>query len=156
MMDKQSAQVKRFRLPPTYFNLSWITMTILHFTVPVYYFLPIPYNLTGILLMLPGLWMNMWASNYFNKVNTTVKPFQTSTHLVTTGFYRISRHPMYLGMLLILLGIFLLLGSLTPFIVIPVYIALINRKFILPEEKMLLKTFGEDYKNYTQKVRRWI
>jgi protein-S-isoprenylcysteine O-methyltransferase Ste14 len=106
--------------------------------------------------MLAGLWINLWASNYFKKVDTTVKPFQTSTHLVTIGFYKYSRHPMYLGMLLILLGIFLLLGSLSPIIILPVYITLITRNFILPEEKMLQETFGDSYQKYKIKVRRWI
>ena len=155
-MKQEQPQPKKFTLPPTYFNLSWIVMVLLHFTLPIYKFLPIPYNLFGILPMLAGLWINLWASNYFNKVKTTVKPFQTSTQLVTTGFYRYSRHPMYLGMLLILIGIFLLLGSLSPLIVIPVYIQLITRKFIRPEEMMLLETFGNAYENYKGRVRRWI
>jgi len=155
-MKEDQIQPKKFRLPPTYFNLSWIAMVLLHFTFPIYRFLTIPYNLVGIILMLAGLWINLWASNYFKKVDTTIKPFQTSTHLVTVGFYKYSRHPMYLGMLLILLGIFLLLGSLSPIIILPIYIALITRNFILPEEKMLQETFGDAYQKYKIKVRRWI
>jgi protein-S-isoprenylcysteine O-methyltransferase Ste14 len=155
-MKENQNQPRKFRLPPTYFNLSWIAMVILHFTFPVYQFLAVPYNLSGVILMLGGLWINLWASNYFKKVDTTIKPFQTSTKLVNIGFYRYSRHPMYLGMLLVLLGIFLLLGSISPFIVIPVYILLITRNFILPEEIMLQKTFGEAYEKYKTQVRRWI
>jgi protein-S-isoprenylcysteine O-methyltransferase Ste14 len=155
-MKEDQTQPKKFRLPPTYFNLSWIAMVLLHFTFPIYRFLTIPYNLIGIILMLAGLWINLWASNYFKKVDTTVKPFQTSTQLVTVGFYKYSRHPMYLGMLLILLGIFLLLGSFSPIIILPVYISLITRNFILPEEKMLQETFGDAYQKYKIKVRRWI
>ena len=155
-MEEKSEQVKRFRLPPTYFNFSWITMVILNFTIPGYRFLLFPYTLVGILLMVPGLWMNLWASKYFNTVGTTVKPFQVSEQLVTTGFYRYSRHPMYLGMLLILVGVFLFLGSLTPILVLPFFILLINRRFISPEEAMLLDRFGEAYEKYQKRVRRWI
>jgi protein-S-isoprenylcysteine O-methyltransferase Ste14 len=155
-MTQKYPQPKKFTLPPTYFNLSWIAMVILHFTIPLYTFLPIPYNFIGIIPMLAGLWMNLWASNYLNKVKTTVKPFQTSTKLVTVGFYRYSRHPMYLGMLLILIGIFFLLGSFSPLFVIPVYIQLITRKFIRPEEIMLQEAFGEAYEKYKKQVRRWI
>ena len=155
-MKDSEIEPKKFRLPPTYFNLSWIAMVLLHFTFPVYQLLAIPFNLIGIILMLAGLWINLWASNYFKKVDTTVKPFQASSQLVTVGFYRYSRNPMYLGVLLILLGIFLLLGSLSPIIILPVYILLITRNFILPEEKMLQETFGDTYQKYKNKVRRWI
>lgn len=156
MMSDDHQQVKRFQLPPTYFNFSWIIMVILHLILPVYHFLVYPYNLTGIIFILAGLWMNIWSSNIFKKSETTVKPFQTSSQLVTTGLYGYSRHPMYLGMVLALSGILLLLGSLSPILVLPIFIVLISRKFIIPEEKMLLDTFSNSYENYKKKVRRWI
>ena len=155
-MSEDLQKSKYFRFPPSYFNISWIAMIILHLTIPVYKFLEFPFNLTGILFMLTGLWMNIWASNYYNKVNTTVKPFQTSTQLITTGFYKYSRHPMYLGMVVALLGIVLLLGSLSPILVLPIFMRLISRKFMIPEEEMLLNTFGEAYERYKTQVRRWI
>jgi len=155
-MNEDNQRPKRFQLPPTYFNLSWIAMFFLHFTVPVFQFLHYPFNLTGILFMLCGLWINIRTSNYFKKAGTTVKPFQTSTQLVTTGFYRYSRHPMYLGMLLALLGIFLLLGSFSPVVVLPIFMILVSRRFIIPEEEMLCNTFGEAYEKYKKQVRRWL
>jgi len=154
-MTEKKTPTKR-RLPPTYFNLAWVSMGILYLLVPGPKIISFPFTLAGILPLLLGLWMNLWASNHFKKVNTTVKPFETSSQLVKKGFFSISRHPMYLGMASVLLGIAILLGNLLPFLIIPVFVIIINRKFIIPEEQMLLDTFGQEYKDYRNQVRRWI
>ena len=131
-------------------------MGIVYLIVPGPKIISFPFTLLGILFLFLGLWMNLWASNHFKKVNTTVKPFETSSQLVKQGFFSISRHPMYLGMASALLGIAILLGYLLPFVIIPVFTMVINRKFIVPEEQMLLNTFGEEYREYQNQVRRWI
>ncbi|MCB0182563.1 MAG: isoprenylcysteine carboxylmethyltransferase family protein, partial [Anaerolineae bacterium] len=82
--------------------------------------------------------------------------FEESTALVTGGLYQVSRNPMYLGMVLILAGVAILLGSLTPFGVIPVVIILLNRNFIRFEEQSLAQTFGPRWVEYRQRVRRWV
>jgi protein-S-isoprenylcysteine O-methyltransferase Ste14 len=146
----------RKRLPPTYFNISALSMIILHFVIPVKKLVPAPYNFFGIILILLVLIMNIWASNFFKKKNTTIKPFQESDVLVTEGLFKFSRHPMYLGMVIGLIGLFILLGSTTPLLVIPIFVWLITNRFIFHEEKALEKKFGEDYVNYRKKVRRWI
>jgi protein-S-isoprenylcysteine O-methyltransferase Ste14 len=63
---------------------------------------------------------------------------------------------MYLGMSLILLGAGALLGSASPFAVVPVFIALLDRIFIIKEEQKLENTFGDQYRQYRNQVRRWI
>ena len=63
---------------------------------------------------------------------------------------------MYLGMTLILLGIAVLLGSASPFAVVPVIAVLFDRVFIVPEERMLEETFGDHFREYRGRVRRWI
>lgn len=146
----------RKRFPPTYFNISALFMIMLHFVIPVKKLVPTPYNLIGIIFMFLALIMNIWASNFFKKKNTTIKPFQESDVLVTQGLFKFSRHPMYLGMVIGLVGLFIFLGSISPILVIPVFVWLITNRFILPEEKALEKKFGEAYANYKNKVRRWI
>jgi protein-S-isoprenylcysteine O-methyltransferase Ste14 len=98
----------------------------------------------------------MIADDLFRKLHTTVKPFEESAVLVTSGPYRLSRNPMYLGFVLILTGTAILLGSLTPFLVIPVYAALIDRVFIQAEERMLARKFGAEWQTYRGETRRWI
>ena len=143
-------------LPPTYFWGSLLLMIGLHFLFPVMKVIVSPYNYSGIPLLIFGLVFNIWSSNYFNKVKTTVKPFEESNYLVTEGLFKYSRHPMYFGMVLALAGLFILLGSVTPSVVIPLFIWIITKKFILVEEKALEDKFGEDYLKYKNKVRRWI
>ncbi len=115
-----------------------------------------PYNYLGILLIVIGLWFNVWSSNFFKKVKTAIKPFEESSYLVTEGLFKYSRHPMYLGMLLALVGLFILLGSITPLFAIPIFMWMITKKFILIEEKALEEKFGKDYLEYKDEVRRWI
>ena len=92
----------------------------------------------------------------YNK--TTVNPFtpdQTSS-LVTTGIYRISRNPMYLGFLLILSGWAIYLGNWVTWILLPTYVAYMNYFQIQPEERALINRFGGHFLSYCNKVRRWV
>ena len=83
-------------------------------------------------------------------------PFERSTALVTTGLYRITRNPMYLGMLLILAGVALLSGSASTLLPIPVFAWAIQRNFIIGEERFLEQIFGAQYLDYKRQVRRWL
>jgi protein-S-isoprenylcysteine O-methyltransferase Ste14 len=76
--------------------------------------------------------------------------------LLTTGVFRLTRNPMYLGYLLILLGVALIVRSVTPYAVILVFAILMHGVFIRVEEQMLEKQFGQAWVEYTQKVRRWV
>ncbi len=85
-----------------------------------------------------------------------MKPFEESSALVTSGAYRISRHPMYLGIVLIVLGIALLLGSLLSFVIVAALAGLLDRRFIAVEERMLAARFGEAWQAYKRRARRWV
>jgi protein-S-isoprenylcysteine O-methyltransferase Ste14 len=143
-------------LPPTYLLVALILMALLHFLIPVVKFVPVPWNLLGILPLAAGIALNLLADRDFHQAETTVKPFENSSALVTTGVFRISRNPMYLGYMLILLGVGLLLRSLVPLVVIPVFGYLMARVFIRTEERMLQETFGPAWEAYAKRVRRWI
>jgi protein-S-isoprenylcysteine O-methyltransferase Ste14 len=143
-------------LPPAYACLAILVMVGLHFVAPVVVLLAFPWNLSGLLPLAVGLAFNMIASRRFEQVDTTIKPFQPSSALVVEGLFLISRNPMYLGGVLILLGVALLLGTLTPFAVIPGFIILLTETFIKVEERMLEARFGEAYRSYKRQVRRWL
>lgn len=96
------------------------------------------------------------ADAAFKREQTTVKPFERSTALVVTGVFRISRHPMYLGMVLILLGIAILMGTLSLLIVVVVFGILMELVFVTAEERMLQERFGTAWLAYKKKVRKWI
>ena len=132
-----------------------IAMLILNFTFPVAWIVPTIWNLIGIVFLVSGITLNLIADNSFKQAETTVKPYQESSCLVTSGAYKISRNPMYLGMVLILTGIALLLRSLSPFLMIIPFAVLIDQIYIRAEERMLAETFGAKWRAYKAKTRRW-
>jgi protein-S-isoprenylcysteine O-methyltransferase Ste14 len=135
---------------------SVIAMLLLHFFLPVARIIAAPWDLLGIMIMIAGAVINVMADNLFHRVRTTVRPFEESTKLVTTGLYRFSRNPMYLGFVLILIGVAVLCGSLTSFFVAVIFAVLMDREFIAREEKMLARKFGVVWQEYETKTRRWI
>jgi protein-S-isoprenylcysteine O-methyltransferase Ste14 len=143
-------------LPPTYLWIAIIVMVVIHFLFPVKRIIPFPWDLFGLLPLALGAALNIIADQAFRAAKTTVKPFQESTALITDGVYRISRHPMYLGFVLILLGLTILLGSLTPFLIVPVFAVVMDRVFIVVEERMLAEKFGQAWLDYKVEVRRWV
>jgi protein-S-isoprenylcysteine O-methyltransferase Ste14 len=143
-------------LPPAYLFTSLATMVLMHFFIPVYEVTPAPWNIIGLAPLALGMALNLAADAALKKHGTTVKPFEESASLVTTGVYSYSRNPMYLGMIMILVGVALLMGSLSPYCIIPVFIFIMNGSFIRPEESMLNKQFGATWTEYTKKVRRWL
>ncbi|MYL35166.1 DUF1295 domain-containing protein [Pontibacillus yanchengensis] len=143
-------------MPPTYFLMYLLLSNVLHFTIPVMTFISFPYNLLGIVLIIIGIGINVWADQLFKKYETTVKPFERSESLTKEGPFVFSRNPMYLGFLSMLVGASLLLGSLTSLVGPLLFIIIINTVFIRYEEQDLEKTFGEEYMKYKQQVRRWV
>jgi protein-S-isoprenylcysteine O-methyltransferase Ste14 len=143
-------------LPPAYLFASLASMVLLSLFIPLYSLIPYPWNATGLLPLALGVALNASTDNALKKHDTTVKPFEVSTTLITTGVFNFSRNPMYLGMVLILIGAALLLGTLSSLIIIPVFAITIDRIFIVAEEKMLDQRFGDEWKQYKTNVRRWI
>ena len=142
--------------PPTYFVVAVLVMAGLHFLVPVNQVISFPYRYFGLVPLAAGVVLNMWGSRLFDRTGTTIKPFESSSSLVIRGPYRVSRNPMYLGMVVFLLGAGVLAGSITPFLVVVAFAYLIDRRFIRTEEAMLEQRFGSQYASYRARVRRWV
>jgi protein-S-isoprenylcysteine O-methyltransferase Ste14 len=142
--------------PPTYLFVAIVFILALHFLLPGAHIIGLPWNILGVIPLAAGIIMNLMADGAFKKAGTTVKPYQESVALITNGVFRVSRHPMYVGFVLILLGIAILLGSVTPYIVILVFAVLMDVMFIRIEEHMLEETFGGTWLTYKNQVRRWI
>ena len=94
----------------------------------------------------------------FLRANTTVHPHkpQNTAQLVTDGIYRISRNPMYVGLLLVLTGWAIYLANLLALLCLPLFVFAITRVQIVPEERILRDKFGDAYVDYCGRVRRWI
>lgn len=111
--------------------------------------------LGGVLVVL-GFSVMMWARILFTFRNTTLFVGKPSSHLVCEGPFRFSRNPMYVGVIVSLLGVALWVGT------VPMYVALfftflvLNFFHIPREEQMLRESFGERYLAYSKEVRRWL
>ncbi len=128
---------------------------LLHMLLPIRRLVPVPFNYIGIALMLAGFALMLWTSKIFRSTGTSYQLEVESSSLMTTGPFRYSRNPMYLGMLIWLLGLATLLGSLMAFL-FPVMLFFLATAFIIPvEEKRLENSYGEEYRAYKQRVRRW-
>ena len=94
----------------------------------------------------------------FRRSRTTVNPLspEQASSLVVHGIYRFTRNPMYLGFLLALTGWSVHLANLAAVLLLPVFVAYMNRFQIQPEERALLQNFGARFAAYTQAVRRWL
>lgn len=127
---------------------------------PIAINIPHPINLIGILLILVGIFLNAWA-NYFLLVVTKIglkdrEPFHVPSALVFDGPYKYSRNPIYLSVVIMVIGVGILFRSITAlFIGFGLYI-MFGIWFIRWEEKKLEENFGKEYVDYKSQVRRWI
>jgi len=148
--------MNRINIPPFYLLLSVIALFVLNYTIPLMVLFYPPFNYFGVVIIFSGLALVLWHADYFKRYETPIKPFEHSTHLIKEGMYKYSRNPIYLGMGAILFGGATVLGSISPFVVVPVFIIFIERAFIVKEEKFLENIFGHEYLDYKKSVRRWL
>ena len=135
------------------------------FAVMIFYFsdsfahVDLPFKIyISLSFVLLGFFITFSSARNFKKKETTVNPIkpEEASQLVTDGFFKITRNPMYLGMLFFLLGLSIYNGLIVGLVFLPLFVGYITFFQIIPEERAMIKIFGEDYKAYMKKVRRWI
>jgi protein-S-isoprenylcysteine O-methyltransferase Ste14 len=152
----QALELTRKIPPPVYLMAALLIMTGLNIWLPIVRLILPPYSYSGSVLVLIGTLMTGYSARLFTQVGTPLLPFERSTALVTQGPYRFTRNPMYVGLVLILLGVAILQGSAGAFIPIPIFVWIIRTSFVLGEERFLESLFGNEYLNYKRSVRRWL
>ena len=112
----------------------------------------------GSFMIISGLIVIISAITLFKKYQTTITPLNpaNATKLITDGIYKLSRNPMYLGLLLMLLGISIILNPIGGFFLIPLFILYLNLFQIIPEENAMIDLFKDEFLEYKKNVRRWI
>ena len=143
-------------LPPVYFLGAMLLAAIAHYYVPLMTVVASPWHWAGAALIAIGVAFVVLPAREFQTRGTTIRPFQDATVLVSDGFFAVSRNPMYLGMVIVVAGAAVLLGSLSPFIVVVAFALVLDRRFILNEEKSLEQNFGDAFRQYRARVRRWL
>ena len=107
-------------------------------------------------LVVVGLALAVAAAVEFRRARTTLIPHEEPSAIVTSGVYRFSRNPIYLGDALILAGLGLRWDSVLALGLVPVFVAVITARFILPEEGRLGARFGAEFDAWAGRVRRWL
>jgi protein-S-isoprenylcysteine O-methyltransferase Ste14 len=148
--------LRRRVLPPVWFAGCLLLAVALHWLLPIFPFDVLPGRLFGAALILSGIFLSATAAGAFKRAGTPVIPFETSTVLLTDGWYRYTRNPMYLGMTLALMGFGLALGSVGGLLPVAAFVAVIHTQFIRGEERLLTEIFGQQYLDYCTRVRRWL
>ena len=125
-------------------------------------FVPISINVSvvlrnvGFALTFIGLLCGVGAFLEFRKARTTLDPHGSTKQLVTSGIYRFTRNPIYLGFLLMVIGFPLNAGFYSGIVVAPLFTLAMNRLVIEKEETYLEKKFKDVYTSYKSRVRRWL
>ncbi|MEM0954856.1 MAG: isoprenylcysteine carboxylmethyltransferase family protein [Pseudomonadota bacterium] len=153
---EESNRPRRKIYPPAWLVIGLFAIFFCDRYFPILRFTSMPFQIAGSLAIVIGLALLVFAGGLFKQADTDLIPFRDVRALVTTGVYRFTRNPMYLGMALILLGVACTTGTLGGLLVVPLFMVIIEVRFIRPEEAMLSDLFGEEFENYCRQVRRWV
>ena len=130
-------------------------MLLMQVNLPLFQFVHEPVAYAGVVGVFLGVVMAAISAGMFKMAGTGIQPFDEATTLVTGGFYRYSRNPMYVGMFLMLAGVAFLMGSIGAVLPVLVFILIIRNNFVMGEERFLEANFGQHYLDYKSTVRRW-
>ena len=108
------------------------------------------------LLLVGGLGIIIAGAGMFRRLGTAVIPHKPASRLVTSGIYRWTRNPMYLGMAVAYAGVAVLFDSLVSLLLLPIVLFLVQTQVIAKEEAYLERAFGNAYLQYKQRARRWL
>lgn len=133
--------------------LAWLQKTYLPMGLN---FGPVWADLLGGLLVGGGILLMALALFEMRRHHTTVIPHLEADALVTTGIFSRSRNPIYLGDAMVLAGVILYWDSVLALTTLPVFVWVLEKRFILPEERRLRRKFLAHYATYSQQTRRWL
>lgn len=142
--------------PPAVFAAAMAAMIALAVVLPGPDGVRGAWRMAGLAPVLAGAVLHRSAWRRLLARDTTVRADEEPRTLVTDGPFARTRNPMYLAGVLILLGGAVLLGRTTPFLVVPAYAWMAHRRFLPAEEEALEERFGESYRAYRERVRRWL
>lgn len=159
MTPDESRDGASVRIPPPLFPLATILLGVaLQRWWPIPLELPAParYWVGGIIVAAAVLGLGLRAVILFRRTGQSEIPWKPTPEMVFDGPFRLSRNPMYLQMVIVCLGVFVILANAWILILTPVCALLLQHFAILPEEAYLERKFGEDYLRYKRSVRRWV
>ncbi|MCP4385380.1 MAG: isoprenylcysteine carboxylmethyltransferase family protein [Hyphomicrobiales bacterium] len=147
---------KPFAPPPVIFGVAFLAGLALDVVIPVPLLSTLAQTLIGVVLLAVGCLLIQQSMSAFHKAGTTYNPYAASTELVTSGIYRYTRNPGYLGLAVIQLGLAFLIDGFWIAVMTVVAVVVMDVFVIRLEEVKLGQTFGKPYEDYLGRVRRWI
>jgi protein-S-isoprenylcysteine O-methyltransferase Ste14 len=110
----------------------------------------------GRLMIATGMGLLVWGAYAFRQHATTIRPDRPATTLITSGPFALSRNPIYLAEALLLAGVALTFNKLSFLAIVPVFMLAVTKLAIQGEERHLAAKFGQSYRDYCDRVRRWL
>ena len=153
----QPADHAGVRVPPPllyllFFGFGLILQQLLPFSVQPL----VPARVVALFFLAGGVLLVGWSNLLFRRTHTSLVPIKPSTALVVSGPYRLTRNPMYLGLLFGYIAVGLWLNLTWVLILVPLVVLAVQRLAIVKEERYLDRKFGEAYRQYRVQTRRWI
>jgi protein-S-isoprenylcysteine O-methyltransferase Ste14 len=142
--------------PPVYYVAAFLVGVALELIFPTSW--P-PFGVRlAVALIGGGAWLALdgVATVFFRRAGTSVVPMNPTTALVTSGPYRLTRNPMYVGMACLYIALAFAFGVIWALVFLPAVIVVIDRFVIAREEPYLERKFGQAYRDYKARVRRWL
>ncbi len=144
-------------LPPVLVGGTMLIGVLLHYWVwPVTPFPIVPARSVGVALFIGAGLLAYIAHNAMTRAGTNVFPTQPALALVTDGPFHYTRNPLYIAASGVYLGVALWVDGLVPLLLFPLVVTLLHYAIVLPEERYLETKFGESYRTYRSRVRRWL
>ena len=143
-------------MPPVYFLLAIGAAVLLHRQVPVVQLVTGSWRWLGLASLAPVAVLAGPGARALGRRGTTLHPFGKPSALVTDGPFQLTRNPLYLSLVTLLLGVAVFLGSLAALAVVPVFVWAIQAVFIRREEAALAAAFGAEFDAYCRRVPRWL
>lgn len=144
--------------PPLFYAFTFVAAVLVQKKIPLpnelFHLLAV--KVLGIVLLLLSLSFLVTSLRQFFQTKNTIILIKPATSLETTKIYKLTRNPMYLGLMIAYIGIACLIGNWWNFIFLPLLFLIIQEYVIKREEKYLELEFGQEYRNYKNKVRRWL
>ena len=155
--DERGPQAPHFRLwPPVAVGVPWLLGVWMEGALGQLLVVDGVGRVLGwLLIAFFGVW-NGWCLLLFSRRRTGLLPGQPTTTLLESGPYRLSRNPLYVGLLALYVGSALVVSSLLALALTPLAWAGLHWGAVLPEEAYLTRTLGADYVSYRSRVRRWL
>ena len=143
-------------VPPLIYVLIFGLGLLFHQMMPLTFLPAVPAQVAALMFLGGGVLLLGWSNILFRRAHTSLVPIKPTTALVVGGAYRLTRNPMYLGLLCVYIALALWFGVVWAILLMPVVVLAVQRMAIVKEERYLEQKFGETYRQYKAHVRRWI